>query len=219
MPFKKSVGSKAFVTDLDGPIGNCQNIADSLGIGEIYRKCKNNPSLLQEELNGLTEEFFTIAKKLSEGFELYPDVGITLKTLKLKGYDNFVCTDNPIFGIGKNGESFKRRLIENVQDDELSDDIPYLDELHVTLIPEVIDDKLYLRSNKSKKSYVREKFVEYGSGILLVDDENDLEAAKEANNLKGEYKITILKFGENCKELEKYCDATIKSFSEVLKYA
>lgn len=216
---KKLTGQKVFITDLDGPIGNCQKAANSIGVGDIYNKCRNSPSLLQEELNGLSKEFFHIAKKLVDGFEMYPDVGVTLKTLKLIGYDNFVCTDNPIFGVRENGESFKRKLTENVRDEGLSDDISYLDELYVTLIPEVVDDKLHLRANKSKKSYVKEKFSIYGSGIFVVEDKNDLEAAKEIDKLRDRYDITILKFGKNCKELEKYSDAVVKNFSEVLDYA
>ncbi|MCD6367802.1 MAG: hypothetical protein J7L45_01825 [Candidatus Aenigmarchaeota archaeon] len=215
---KRLVGNKAFITDLDGPMGSCQRVADELSVGEIYERFRNDPSALQYELNGLTDEFFSLAKRISEGFELRPDVGITLKALKLKGYDNFVCTDNPIFGVNSNGETLKKKLMENVQDPDLSEEISYLDELHVTTIPKIVGGRLYFDDNGSKKSYVRKKFEEYGSGILVVDDKNDIDAAKEAYMMKENYDIKILKFGKNCKELEKYCDKTIMNFSEILNY-
>jgi len=215
MIIKRMSGQRVFITDLDGPIGDCQNTADELGIGQIYSACRSNPSLLQKRLDGLSNEFYLLSKKLLEGFEINDGVYETLRDMKKIGYDNFACTDNPIFAVRENEIKYTELFKERFREGELF----YLDGIHTTLIPQIENGKLKLKPNGSKRNFIINKFDEYESGILVVEDENDLELAKAANEMKEKYDIKILKFGNNCKELEKYSDDTIFTFEKILEYA
>ena len=208
-------GYKVLITDLDGPVGNCQEAANELGIGEIYSSCRSNPRLLQEKLNGLSNEFYSLSRKLLDGFEINNGVFDTLRDMKKVGYDNFACTDNPIFSV-KNGEDRYADLFrERFREGRLC----YLDGVHTTLVPGMENGKLKLKPNGSKKNFIENKFHTYESGVLVVEDENDLELAKTAGEMKKRYDITVLRYGSGCKELEKYSDETIDNFSQVLEYS
>jgi len=212
---KKMSGHKVFITDLDGPIGDCQKTADELGIGKIYSTCRSNPVLLQEKLNGVSNEFYLLSKKLLDGFEINDGVHETLKDMKKIGYDNFACTDNPIFAVKENGVKYSELFKERFRDGKLY----YLDEVHTTLIPQIENNKLKLKPNGSKDNFIRDKFNEYESGVLVVEDENDLELARTADEMKRRYDIKILRYGNKCKELEEYADDTIFDFEKILDYA
>ncbi len=195
------------VTDVDGPLGNCEKIARKLGLGKIYEECKNNLAKLEVEIRHLDTDLNEIAYTLVNGFEINAGVVDTLENLKERGYKNCACTDNPIFGNGFLRDLFKEKFC---RDGEC-----LLDEIYATSSIDT-ENKRIARLPGGKIEYVKNKF-EDEKGILVVDDRNDMEVAKY---VKEHYpKVKVVKVGENCKELEKFSDYSFKSFYEILKIA
>ncbi|MCD6477444.1 MAG: hypothetical protein J7K87_00355 [Candidatus Aenigmarchaeota archaeon] len=206
MNLMKKLGMKALITDIDGPLGNCEKAAYNISqeVGDLYSRAKNNPSLLQDVTYDM--DFENVMQKLVWEFDIHPGVVDTLKKTRRIGYVNFAITDNPIFGPEVNRIIFEQRLDNGIK------------EIHPTIIPRVVGGKIVFENNGPKNEYIDDKFRIYESGVLIVDDKNDLEAAEHAKKLRNEegYEIKIIKVGNNCRELDKHVDYIMSNFNEIL---
>jgi|GEM_PF-1790832 len=203
---------KVLITDVDGPLGNCNRIADIYGVREIYDVCKKDPSVLQEKLKGFGPEINEMKYNFVKSFELNSGVKQTLMKLKKRDYDNFGSTDNLIFDRPQNVEVFMKKFYSNGK--------CCLDGIHCSKLSYIKDGKVKIENNGSKEYFAEKLFRAYGKGIYIVDDKNDIEPTKHVRNLRNELnlELNIIKVGHNCKELEKFSDYSVDGFPEILNY-
>ncbi len=201
---------KLALMDLDRLLGDFSDKAEELGIGYLYKRYWDNPSLFLQEIEKYDpNEIKERSEKLISGFKIYPETMPFLREMKNRDFYNVILTDNIVCGSKENKEILKKNFNEGNN--------CYIDEIHCTMR---IGENGRIETDMSKESYALQQFNIYESGVLLLEGKNDIKVASRIREKIKErgVPIKIIKIGNNCKELDKFVDYSAKTLLDVFNF-